>query len=127
MRSWLPMELTRLQPYSLCPLFGPLGLHEVAPMLPPQTVARIDDVASTGGIGGGAEREILTCLVAPRPVQMAARKQGINAVIMIRPKGIELVNPRLEATADRIARHQSEADRINQAVGEVVQALGVEV
>ncbi len=64
------------------------------PQLPAVSVMRMD--------GRGPERDILTCLVAPRSVQMAARAKGINAVMMIYPRGIELVNPRLAPTSSEV-------------------------
>lgn len=113
--DWLPTEITRPQPYSMGPLLRWAPLHAV-PQLPAVSSVRLD-------LGDGVIR---SCLVAPRSVQMAARAQGIRDVMMIRPKGIELVNPKLESTAARIARHQSEADRINALADEVVSELGVE-
>jgi hypothetical protein len=76
--TWLPDELTRAQPYSMGPLLRWASPRQV-PQLQANPIRRM----------ANPERDILTCLVAPRDIQMSARSEGVDAVIMIRPKGIE--------------------------------------
>ena len=88
-RDWLPAELTAAHPWSMGPLLRWASPRQI-PQIQGNGIMRMERQ--------GAERDILTCLVAPRSVQQEARKQGVNAVMMIRPRGIELVDPRLEAS-----------------------------
>jgi len=85
----LPDELIRNQPYSMGPLlrWAPLGAVPQPPASPSAPMDRFR-----------AEAAIAMCLHAPRSVQREARNRGINAVMMIRPRGIEMVNPALAPT-----------------------------
>lgn len=80
--SWLPPEVGgACQPYSMLPLLRRTG-HDLKYASPAMsTVVPMDR----------SELSIRTCLVAPSSVQRAAQAQGVTAMVMIRPKGIELV------------------------------------
>lgn len=100
--AWLPVEIIRPQPYSMGPLMRWVSPQRV-PQGPATSIVALDR-APNGQPGGKPERDILTCLIAPRSVQSQARRAGVNAVIMIRPKGIEIVNSKLTSTAESIER-----------------------
>jgi hypothetical protein len=84
----LPAELGGIvQPYSMGPLLRwnryLLGVMAVPPM---STLVNVDR----------SEHMIRMCLVAPARVQRAAQAAGVTQMVMIRPRGIELVDPRLK-------------------------------
>lgn len=69
------------QPYSMLPLFARTG-HDPRYASPAMsTLIAVDR----------SELSIRMCLIAPTSVQRAAQAAGIRAMVMIRPKGIELV------------------------------------
>ena len=98
--SWLPPEVGGIcQPYSMLPLFARLG-HDpryASPAL--GTLVPMDR----------SELSIRMALVAPSNVQRAAQTAGVTQMVMIRPRGIEKVDPRLTPTAQAI---QNIADQI---------------
>ncbi len=67
-----------IQPYSM----GPLVRWEPAFMLLPAmgTIRKLD--------GQGPTADILTCLIAPRWVQLQAQARGERAIMMVRVKGL---------------------------------------
>ncbi len=77
--TWLPPEVGGvIQPYSMGPL-----VHWFEPfmLLPPRgTIAKMD--------GQGPTADILTCLIAPRWVQLQAQARGERAIMMVRVKGL---------------------------------------
>ena len=96
----LPPEVGGVcQPYSMLPLFARLG-HDpryASPAL--GTLVPMDR----------SELSIRMALVAPSTVQRAAQAAGVTQMVMIRPRGIEKVDPRLTPTAQAI---QNIADKI---------------
>lgn len=78
----LPPEVGGVcQPYSMLPLFARTG-HDpkyASPAL--GTLTAVDR----------SELMIRMCLVAPTSIQRAAQAAGVKAMVMIRPKGIEIV------------------------------------
>lgn len=100
MASWLPPEVGgACQPYSMLPLFRRLG-HDPKYASPAMgTLVPIDR----------SELSIRMCLVAPSNVQRAAQAQGVKAMVMIRSKGIELV----EGAA---AHHVAKSTRLTDVI-----------
>lgn len=87
----LPPEIGGvIQPYSMIPLFRKLG-HDLRYATPASSTAMYAD---------RSEISIRTTLVAPTSVQRWAQAQGMTGMLMIRPRGIEKVNPSLRSTAD---------------------------
>lgn len=87
----LPPEVGGIiQPYSMGPLFrwDMRNLTKLA-VPPMSTLVNVDR----------SEHMIRMCLVAPARVQRAAQHAGVTQMVMIRPKGIELVNPKLRRMA----------------------------
>ena len=84
----LPPEVGGIiQPYSMGPIFrwNMATLTQVA-VPPMSTLVNVDR----------SELMIRMCLHAPGYVQRAAQMQGVKAMVMVRPKGIELVNSKLK-------------------------------
>lgn len=90
--SWLPPEVGGVcQPYSMLPLFRRTG-HDPAYASPAMsTVVPMDR----------GELSIRMALVAPSYVQRAAQAQGVQGMVMVRPRGIEMVEG---VGAQRVAR-----------------------
>lgn len=84
--SWLPPELTVVQPYAMGALMGcPPVQNAPCPVTPSWFVA------PASGTCVGMDRPelmIATCFVAPAAVQADARKRGEKAMIMMLPKGL---------------------------------------
>lgn len=89
----LPPEVGGVcQPYSMLPLLARTG-HDPRYASPPMgTLVAVDR----------NELSIRMCLVAPSNVQRAAQAAGVTQMVMIRPRGIEKVDPRLTPTAQAI-------------------------
>jgi hypothetical protein len=98
----LPPEVGGVcQPYSMLPLFARTG-HDPKYATPAMgTLVPLDR----------SELSIRMCLIAPSYVQRAAQAAGVKTMVMIRPRGIELVKnaganplPRLALARHRGAR-----------------------
>lgn len=90
--SWLPPEVGgACQPYSMLPLFRRTGHDPQYASPATSTIVPMDR----------SELSIRMALVAPSYVQRAAQSAGVTAMVMIRPKGIELVE---DAGKHHIAR-----------------------
>jgi hypothetical protein len=84
--TWLPPELTTVQPYSMGPL---TRWGERVMMLPAHgTIVRMDDRATSGPFSPANEMMIRGAFVAPASVQRAAQKEGEKALIMAYPAGL---------------------------------------
>lgn len=91
--SWLPPEVGGVcQPYSMLPLLRRTSHNPdyASPVM--GTLVSVDR----------AELSLRMALVAPSKVQRAAQQAGMTQMVMIRPKGIEKVNPALTPTAEAI-------------------------
>lgn len=78
----LPPEVGGVcQPYSMLPLFARTG-HDPRYASPAMgTLTAVDR----------SELMIRMCLIAPTSIQRAAQAAGVKAMVMIRPKGVEIV------------------------------------
>lgn len=91
--SWLPPEVGGVcQPYSMLPLLRRTGHREEYASPAMGTLVPLDR----------SELSLRMALVAPSKVQRAAQQAGVTQMVMIRPKGIEKVNPVLTPTAAAI-------------------------
>lgn len=98
--SWLPPEVGGVcQPYSMLPLFRRTG-HDPAYASPAMSTVMLMD---------RGELSIRMALIAPSYVQRAAQAEGVTAMVMIRPRGIELVE---SAGAQRVVRSTRLSDVI---------------
>lgn len=87
--SWLPPELTIVQPYSMGPVTHWAPLYPRGATMPAMgTIAQMDDRITAHGLMNGADMSILGCLVAPKAIQKAAQASGETAIIMERPRGL---------------------------------------
>ena len=88
--TWLPPELSVVQPYSMGPVTNWDPIWPVGSTLPAMgTILQCDDQISTGRRGlSGAEFAILGVFVAPAAIQRAAQAQGERGIIMARPRGL---------------------------------------
>ncbi len=77
--AWLPPEVGGvIQPYSMGPL---VRWFEPFMLLPAMgAIKKLD--------GQGPAADILTCLIAPRWVQLQAQARGERAIMMVRVKGL---------------------------------------
>lgn len=96
--SWLPPEVGgACQPYSMLPLLRRTGHREEYASPAMGTLVPLDR----------GELSIRMALIAPSKVQRAAQEAGVKQMVMIRPKGIEKVDPRLRSTSEGLSDGES--------------------
>lgn len=91
----LPPEVGGVcQPYSMLPLLARTG-HSFAYASPAMgALVPVDRSDLRNPYNRGTSLPIVMCLIAPSSVQRAAQAAGVKAMVMIRPRGIEIVeNP----------------------------------
>jgi hypothetical protein len=88
----LPPEVGGVcQPYSMLPLLARTG-HDVKYASPALgTFIAVDRSDFNNPRNGGVSLPIRMCLIAPTYMQRAAQAAGIRSMVMIRPRGIEIV------------------------------------
>jgi len=91
--SWLPPELSVVQPYSMSPVVGcPNVLNRPCPLFvspASATIVRMDDAITVGGrFMPPNVMMIKGAFVAPARVQREAQKTGETALIMQYPAGL---------------------------------------